>query len=159
MAYRWRSTDRASLAARSRRLRDAVKDGWDTDRIAAAREQLVDMAILMGTDYNEGVKGVGPIKALKLIRQFGSLEAALRFLRVRPDPDIDLEAIRRFFLDPPATDDYELVWKPPDEGRLIEFLCEERDFSKKRVLTAIDRLRSSFGSTERARSLEDYWSD
>lgn len=36
LAYRWRSTDRASLAARSRRLRDAVKDGWDTDRIAAA---------------------------------------------------------------------------------------------------------------------------
>lgn len=36
MAYRFRSSDRASLAARSRRLRDAVKDGWDVERIRAA---------------------------------------------------------------------------------------------------------------------------
>ena len=127
--------------------------------LGISREQLVDMAILMGTDYNEGVKGIGPVKALKLIRQYGSLDGALRALGVRPDPNIDLKAVRRFFLDPPVTEEYELVWRPPDEEGLIEFLCEERDFSKKRVLTAIDRLRSSFGSLEGAGSLEDYWSD
>src|SRR5262245_58312202 len=31
------------------------------------REQLVDLAILVGTDFNEGIKGIGPKKALKLV--------------------------------------------------------------------------------------------
>lgn len=39
IGYRWRGTDRASLAARSRRLREAVKDGWDYERIADAHER------------------------------------------------------------------------------------------------------------------------
>jgi flap endonuclease-1 len=33
------------------------------------RQQLVDAAILIGTDYNEGVAGVGPVKAVKLVKQ------------------------------------------------------------------------------------------
>lgn len=32
------------------------------------REQLVDAAILIGTDYNEGVAGVGPVKAVRLVK-------------------------------------------------------------------------------------------
>src|SRR5688500_91263 len=32
------------------------------------REQLVDAAILIGTDYNEGVPGVGPVKAVKMVK-------------------------------------------------------------------------------------------
>lgn len=33
------------------------------------QEQLVDAAILIGTDYNDGVAGVGPVKAVKLVKQ------------------------------------------------------------------------------------------
>src|SRR2546429_7794984 len=38
------------------------------------REQLIDLAILIGTDFNEGIKGIGPKKALKLVSEFGSIE-------------------------------------------------------------------------------------
>ncbi len=34
--WRWSPTDRASLAARSRAQRDAVRDGWDPERLRAA---------------------------------------------------------------------------------------------------------------------------
>src|SRR5438034_7212568 len=35
------------------------------------REQLVDLAILLGTDFNpDGFQGVGPVRALKLIRHY-----------------------------------------------------------------------------------------
>ena len=37
--------------------------------------QLVDLAILIGTDFNKGVKGIGPKTALKLIKRYESLEA------------------------------------------------------------------------------------
>src|SRR5215510_15478296 len=38
------------------------------------RAQLIDLAILVGTDFNDGIKGIGPKKALKLVQAFGSIE-------------------------------------------------------------------------------------
>lgn len=37
-------------------------------------DQLVDLAILLGTDYNDRVYGVGPKKAYDFIKQYGKLE-------------------------------------------------------------------------------------
>ncbi len=66
------------------------------DTLGVTREQLVDMCILMGTDFNPGIKGIGPKKALKLIRENGSLEKAIE----NPLDQIpDYEEIRRIFLD------------------------------------------------------------
>lgn len=39
-----------------------------------SREQFTDLCILLGCDYLEPVKGVGPSTALKLIREHGSLD-------------------------------------------------------------------------------------
>jgi len=40
-------------------------------------EQLIDIGILIGTDFNpEGIKGLGPKTALRLIKEHGSLENA-----------------------------------------------------------------------------------
>lgn len=103
------------------------------------REQLVDMCILMGTDYNEGVKGIGPVKAYKLIKKYGTLERVLEVESISIGADID--AIRNIFLNPPATADYELKWEDVDEDGLIEFLVEERGFQRERVKKAIERLR------------------
>ena len=40
------------------------------------QKQLVDMAILIGTDFNEGIKGFGPKKSLEIIKKTGNLENA-----------------------------------------------------------------------------------
>lgn len=39
--WRWTSTDRATLAARSRAQREAVSGGWDADRLRAALDQVM----------------------------------------------------------------------------------------------------------------------
>jgi len=104
------------------------------------REQLVDMCLLMGTDYNKGIKGIGPIKAYKLIKKYGTLERVLEGEGVSIDADI--EAIRNIFLNPPATN-YELRWGDVDEDGLIQFLVEERGFQRERVRKAIERLKKA----------------
>src|SRR5687767_14068016 len=38
------------------------------------REALVDLAILVGTDFNAGIKGIGPKKALALVQRHGQIE-------------------------------------------------------------------------------------
>jgi flap endonuclease-1 len=102
-----------------------------------SREQLIDIAILVGTDYNEGIKGIGPKKALKLIRKHGSIERALDELNTGIK---DLAEIRALFLHPDVTPDYELKWKKPDAQAVIKFLCTEHDFSEARVSKAVERL-------------------
>ncbi len=105
--------------------------------LGISREQLVDIALLVGTDYNEGIKGIGPKKALKLIKKHGSIEGALNELNT----DIkNLAEIKALFLAPGVTSDYELRWKKSDSAAIIKFLCAQHDFSDARVSKAVERL-------------------
>jgi len=108
-------------------------------KLGVTREELVDIAILIGTDYNEGVRGIGPKKALELIRAYRSIENI---------PGISLEIdevqeIRRLFLSPEVTDDYEIKFRKVDYDRVIQFLCEEYDFSEERVKKALNELKEA----------------
>jgi flap endonuclease-1 len=121
------------------------------------REQLVDIGILVGTDYNpEGVKGVGPKTALKLIKKHGSLEVALSYMEnvVFPHP---LDEIRGLFLRPRTTDSYRLEWRKPDAAEIIGFLCGERNFGQSRVMNAIDKMNKGFSETGKRTTLDRFF--
>jgi flap endonuclease-1 len=100
------------------------------------REQLVDLAILVGTDFNDGVKGIGPKKALKLVGDFGSIE---RMPSEIQEAAGSVNEIRQIFLKPEVIDDYTVVFTPPDREGILRFLCDEREFSRERVTAALDR--------------------
>lgn len=108
-------------------------------RLEITREQMIDIAILVGTDYNEGVKGVGIKKALRLIKTHGDIFRALKVLKVEIE---NVEAIREFYLNPPVTDDYRIEFGEPDADKVIEFLCEEHDFSVERVEKALEKMKN-----------------
>jgi len=118
--------------------------------LGITRTQLIDLSILVGTDFNEGVKGVGPKTALKLIRRHGSIEE-LPEKTLAKVPDT-YHAIREIYLRPEVTETYSLETRGLDEEGLIGFLCGERGFSRGRVETLVNRMRAA-GSQ---RSLTDY---
>lgn len=99
--------------------------------------QLIDIALCVGTDYNTGLEKVGPKKALKLVKEHGSIEKVLQATAQRIE---NLQEIKEFFLNPPITENYTLKWKKPNTDAIIEFLCDERDFSRDRVTKASERL-------------------
>jgi flap endonuclease-1 len=101
--------------------------------------QLVALCVLVGTDFNPGVMGVGPKKALKLIKQHGTLAGALQSMGMEMD---DLDRVQSIFLDFERTDDYRLQWSPPDRAKVIDMLCGEYSFSEKRVNGALDKFSS-----------------
>ncbi len=122
------------------------------DALEINREQLVDLGVLMGTDFNDGVRGIGPKKALKLVREFGSGEEAIR----KKNLDVPgFEAVRKIFLEPKVTDDYTLEWHDPDNDKIIEFMCEEYGFSRNRV----DSILGKLDNAKKARSQQslDQW--
>ena len=101
------------------------------------REQLIDVAILIGTDFNDGVKGIGPKKALKLVAEFGSIDNMPSEIRESLGPMVP--DIREIFLNPDVTDNYEIRFAEPDLDGIVRFLCDEREFSRERVTAALER--------------------
>src|SRR5438067_6653286 len=102
--------------------------------LGMTREQLVDMGLLIGTDFNEGVKGIGPKKALALIKKHGTLGPALVELGV----DIESkDEVREIFLKPNVLPDVELRFRDPDADGVRHMLCDEHDFSPDRIDAAL----------------------
>ena len=110
-------------------------------KLGITREQLVDMGILIGTDYNEGIKGIGPKKALELIRSYKLIEYIPDIRKVLELEEI--QEIRHLFLNPEVTDDYEIEFKKVDYNGVIQFLCEEHNFSEERVKKALNELKKA----------------
>ena len=101
------------------------------------QEQLIDMGILIGTDFNEGLKGVGAKTALKLAHN-GKLKEKINELQ--KETEYDLDDVRNIFLNHDINKDYKIKWEKPDKDGLIEFLCYEHGFSQERVSKASDKL-------------------
>ena len=113
-----------------------------------SRQQLIDMGILIGTDFSEGLKGVGAKTALKLAHK-GQLEEKIAELQKQSTHDLD--EVRQLFLNHNVNTDYKIKWEKPKQDELIEFLCFEHGFSQERVSKAADKLKnlnSSQGSLD-----------
>lgn len=108
------------------------------------QEQLVDMAILIGTDYNDGVKGIGPKKSLKLIKEHKKIEKVLSTIESEDLPSLtEVKEIRKIFLTPNVTDKYQLVWNPADNEKVIKILCKDNHFSKDRVEPVLKKYKNN----------------
>lgn len=123
--------------------------------LGVTREQLVDMAILIGTDFNSGIKGIGPKRSLKLIKEHGNIEHVLAHIK---EEIPEYQDVRDIFLNSPNSDDYEISPKRVDRVAVIDML-KSYDFSPARVEAALDRIekcRETNRSKRNQRSL-DAW--
>jgi len=112
------------------------------EKLGITREQLIDIAILIGTDFNEGIYGIGPKKALKLIKQYGSIENLPSNIRNKIDENFN--EIRKIFLNPEINKQYKIEYGIFQENKIYDFLCNEKGFNKERVKTAIERLKKFY---------------
>lgn len=118
------------------------------------REQLIDLAILIGTDFNEGIKGIGPKTAMKIIKEYKKLENMPNDIKMKiPE---NHEEIREIFLNPETTSNYSLEYGELNEDGLYQFLCDQRDFSRKNVETVVQRMKSFYQNNKRT-SLEKWF--
>jgi flap endonuclease-1 len=120
-------------------------------------EQLIDVGILIGTDFNpDGIKGLGPKTALKLIKQHGTLENALPHIKNAAFP-AEPQRIREIFLHPKVTDNYKLEWKDPDTEGIVNFLVREKDFSEDRVRKALEKMHEGTKELKAKTTLEKWF--
>ena len=115
------------------------------------REQLVDVAILMGTDFNNGIDGIGPKKGLKLLQECGNAERALEKIGKKI---ANLDEIRSLFLEHPV-DDFDPEWESPNVESTVSFLCSRFSFNKSRVEKALEKYVQA-GTPSRQLTLGDF---
>jgi len=121
--------------------------------LGITREQLVDMALLIGTDFNEGVRGIGPKKALILIRRYGSLEPSLAELQV----DIESkDEVREIFLQPCVLEHVTVEFGDPDADGVRAMLCDEFAFSRDRIDQALAKFAGARGQ-QKQKSLDTWF--
>ncbi|MCL5430478.1 MAG: flap endonuclease-1 [Candidatus Marsarchaeota archaeon] len=113
------------------------------------QRQLIWIGMMLGTDYNEGVKGVGPKTALKIAKQSKSLEDVVSYLKEKYDFEFEIapKDIEEMFLNPEVKEmdsgDADLMFKRyPNKEKLVSFMCDEHDFGRERVERAAERLLS-----------------
>jgi len=127
------------------------------EKLQLNREKLVDLGILIGTDFNpDGFRGIGPKTGLRLIREYGSIE---KIAASNPEfrPPEHLSRIREIFLKPNVTSGFSLEWREPDVEGLVSFLCGDRDFSEERIRTAVAKAKTGFSRETGRKTLESFF--
>ena len=119
-------------------------------------DQFIDLCILLGCDYSDSIRGIGPKRAVDLIRKHKNIETIIENLDTGkyplPEPFPYKEA-RELFKDPEVTngDEIDLQWNSPDEEALLEYLVKEKSFNEQRVKNALARVSKGKGKASQGR--------
>ena len=112
------------------------------ESLQVTKEQLVDIGILIGTDFNpDGFERIGPKTALKMIKQYSRLENIPQIQEQLQS--IEYEQIRKIFLEPVVADVKEIVFEEVNFEGLTHYLVKERSFSEERVQSSLNRLKKA----------------
>jgi flap endonuclease-1 len=109
-------------------------------------EQLICLAILSGTDYNPGgVKGIGPKKALKLVKEHKTptaiFEAVAQFEKEgKYKVEFDWKEIFELLKHPSVDKHYKIEFPKFNFDKVKEILLEH-DFSDERIESQFEKLR------------------
>lgn len=108
-------------------------------------DQFIDLCILLGCDYCDSIRGIGPVRAIQLINKHSNIEGVLESLdreKYKVPENFPFREIRELFKHPEVTDPatLDIKWTAPDEEGLIEFLVKQKGFSEDRVRRGVEKL-------------------
>jgi len=109
------------------------------------QEQLICLGIICGTDYNPGgIKGLGPKKSLKIVKEFKTKEKIFEALQSNEafekyEVDFDWKPIYEEIINPNITKDPEITFPKLNQDKIKEILLKY-EFSEKRIDIQLDKL-------------------
>ena len=112
------------------------------DKLNINRDQLIVIAMLCGTDFNVGgVKGIGPKKALLLVKKHkNNFDTLFKEAKWRDFFNFDWKEVYELIKNMPTTIEYKLEWKPIDENKIKEILVKRHDFLEERIDKSLQEL-------------------
>lgn len=119
-------------------------------------EQFIDLCMLCGCDYMDSITGIGPVTALKKIKEHGNIEGVIKSLDTEKHPlpePFPIEQVRELFRHPEIIDPEEcdIKWGTPDLEGLIQFMVNEKGFQEQRIRNGVERLNKSKSKSAQGR--------
>lgn len=112
------------------------------ESLKLTHEELVDVAILIGTDFNpNGFKRIGPATAIKMIREHSRLED-IPAIQEQLDM-IDYSQIRDIFLKPDVSQVDDIEFGDVNNDDIIQFMAQKHDFSADKINASLGRLEKA----------------
>ena len=115
--------------------------------LGLSQKQLIWLGILLGTDFNAGIKGVGPKTALKIAKASKSIEdiESQVKLKFKVGFDTDIKEVEELFTHPEVseidkTQLTSMLQEPYDRDGIVRFMCDEHGFSNERIGKYADKL-------------------
>ena len=117
------------------------------------QEELIILGILVGTDFNPGgIKGIGPKKALKLVKDFKDHNKLFEEVGWDDNFDYDWKEVFDIFMNPKYNEDYTIEWNNFDKDKIMKILVEEHDFSKTRISEVCEEVLNSLNKEQKGLS-------
>ncbi|MCD6434107.1 MAG: flap endonuclease-1 [Candidatus Diapherotrites archaeon] len=110
------------------------------EALGITREKLIWIGILVGTDFNEKFKGIGPKRALELVKKYDSFDEIIK--ATNQTIDFDWKAVEEIFLKPKIDKQARIKEGKLNKEKLLEFLCEEHNFSIERVKNTVEKIET-----------------
>ena len=133
---------------------DIIDYNKNLEALGITREQLIDVGILIGTDFNpDGFERIGPKTAIKMIKEHGKLEDVKQIQEQLQE--IDYNAIRKIFLEPEVANVDKIEFNEVRYDNIINYLSNERSFSRDRVNSSLNRLKKSL--EKKSQTLEKWF--
>ncbi len=118
--------------------------------LGIGQRQLIWIGIMLGNDFNEGIKGIGPKTALKIAKDSKSIEDVEKRVMEKfgAEFELDVSEVEDLFLHPEVKgmdkDEIDGLFKKSyDMDKLIGFMCNEHGFSEERIRKTAERLSST----------------
>lgn len=104
--------------------------------------EFVDMCIVLGTDYNNGIKNYGHKRSLTLIQKYKSIE---QIIELKPEIEIPVEykKVRQIYTSQPNKPT--TITRPgyPNIDKLSDFLINQHGLEFKRVSSTLNKLKTN----------------
>ncbi|KAI8364297.1 PIN domain-like protein [Choanephora cucurbitarum] len=124
--------------------------------------EFIDLCILLGCDYTQSIKGVGPKSAYNLIKEHKSIDEALKHLTPKLKENIpedwNYAEARELFVTPEVTpgSEIELTWNEPDVEAVVEFMVKKKGFAEDRIRKGCEKLAKNLKKATQTR-VQDFF--
>jgi len=132
------------------------------ESLGTSHKQLVWIGIMLGTDFNRGINGVGPKTALKAAKAAHDINDIKEYAKQKGEEfELDIKDVEDLFLNPEVREidknDIEKLFEKHYNGEgIVKFMSDEHGFSSERVEKVIERISKSKADT-RQRGIDKWF--
>lgn len=111
--------------------------------LSLTMDSFIDLCILLGCDYCETLRGIGPKRAYDFIKKHGSIEQILANEVVEIPEKFDFESARAIFKELPEIgikQNFQIEYENIDKKAIIQFMVVEKGFDELRVSNGVDKI-------------------